>query len=482
MAAQAVEAKNNRPNIVLIMTDQQRFDTIAELGYPHMDTPNLNRLVKEGITFTNCFVTAPSCAPSRASLFTGYYPHTTGITKNAEVWRHSWVEGLAQSGYHCVNIGKMHTYPFETPLGFHERFVVENKDRYLEGRYFFDRWDMALAANGLVKQQRELYRRRDDYKERLGAFEWDLPENMQSDMFVGNTAKWWIEHKPQTEPLFLQIGFPGPHPPFDPIPRYAEPYLQKELPLPEYTPEELAAQPEAMQELIRHNTEIDHDSVYWRNDPSREQLHRMRAYYYANITMIDEKIGEIMQALEEQGYLDNTVIIFTSDHGEMLGDKNHIQKWSMYDPVTRVPMIVWAPGKFDGGRRVEQLCQHFDIAPVIMELASVQVPASWEAESVMPALRGEHFAGRDFVYSEHPRDGILTGTDYMVMIRSTEWKLVYYREGRGELYHLTSDPEERRNLYDDNAYAATRQELQCRIMNWLIDSNMKASSWPVPWR
>jgi arylsulfatase A-like enzyme len=341
---------------------------------------------------------------------------------------------------------------------------------------------MALAANGLVKQQRELYRRRDDYKERLGAFEWDLPENMQSDMFVGNTAKWWIEHKPQTEPLFLQIGFPGPHPPFDPIPRYAEPYLQKELPLPEYTPEELAAQPAAMRELIRHNTEIDHDSVCWRSDPSREQLHRMRAYYYANITMIDEKIGEIMQALEEQGYLDNTVIIFTSDHGEMLGDKNHIQKWSMYDPVTRVPMIVWAPGKFDGGRRVEQLCQHFDIAPVIMELAGVQVPASWEAESVMPALRGEHFAGRDFVYSEHPRDGILTGTDYMAMIRSAEWKLVYYREGQGELYHLTSDPEERRNLYDDNAYSATRQELQCRIMNWLIDSNMKASSWPVPWR
>jgi len=135
---------DQRPNIVLIITDQQRYDTISALGFPYVDTPNLDRLVHEGVSFSNNFVTAASCAPARASLFTGYYPHTTGIYKNADTWRHSWVEELATSGYHCVNIGKMHTYPFETPLGFHERFVVENKDRYLEGRYFFDRWDITV--------------------------------------------------------------------------------------------------------------------------------------------------------------------------------------------------------------------------------------------------------------------------------------------------------------------------------------------------
>jgi len=145
-----------RPNIILIITDQQRYDTIAALGFPYVDTPNLDRLAREGTTFTNSFVTAASCAPARASLFTGYYPHTVGVYKNADTWRHSWVEQLAEAGYHCVNIGKMHTYPYETPLGFHERFVVENKDRYLEGRWFFDRWDMALQAQGLVNQQREL--------------------------------------------------------------------------------------------------------------------------------------------------------------------------------------------------------------------------------------------------------------------------------------------------------------------------------------
>jgi arylsulfatase len=160
-----------RPNIILIITDQQRFDTIHALGFPYVDTPNLDRLVNEGVTFTNAFITAPSCAPSRASLFTGYYPHTTGILKNADRWRHSWVEDLADSGYYCVNVGKMHTFPYDTPLGFHERYVVENKDRYLECRYYFDEWDKGLRARGLVKQQREFYRQRPDYRERIGAFE-----------------------------------------------------------------------------------------------------------------------------------------------------------------------------------------------------------------------------------------------------------------------------------------------------------------------
>src|SRR5690606_11372854 len=167
------------------ITDQQRFDTINALGFPYADTPNLDRLVEEGVSFDNCFITAPSCAPSRASLFTGYYPHVTGVLKNADLWRRSWVEQLAESGYHCVNIGKMHTFPYETPLGFHERYVVENKDRYLEGRYYFDEWDKALRARGHIKQQRESYRQRSGYRERMGAFEWELPEDLHSDMFVG---------------------------------------------------------------------------------------------------------------------------------------------------------------------------------------------------------------------------------------------------------------------------------------------------------
>lgn len=150
------------PNVIFIITDQQRYDTIRALGYDYMETPHLDRLVREGVRFSGCHVTAASFAPSRASLFTGYYPHTTGIFKNADVWRHSWIELLARSGYRRINIGKMHTYPYHTELGFDERYVVENKDRYLEERFYFDEWDKGLRIRGLVKQQRELYRKLPD--------------------------------------------------------------------------------------------------------------------------------------------------------------------------------------------------------------------------------------------------------------------------------------------------------------------------------
>ena len=123
-------------------------------------------------------------SPSRASFFTGYYPHTTGIYRNAETWRHSWVENLAEAGYYCANIGKMHTYPYETPCGFHERFVVENKDRYLEGRYYYDCWDRALQAKGLKKPWRESYREHPEHTTRLGAFEWELPPEAHSESLL----------------------------------------------------------------------------------------------------------------------------------------------------------------------------------------------------------------------------------------------------------------------------------------------------------
>ena len=126
-------ASATRPNIIFIITDQERYDTIAALGFPQVDTPNLDRLVREGTHFTGCYVTGASCAPSRASLFTGYYPHTTGILRNGDLWRHSWIELLSAAGYHCVNIGKMHTWPMNTPCGFHQRYNVENKDRFMEG-------------------------------------------------------------------------------------------------------------------------------------------------------------------------------------------------------------------------------------------------------------------------------------------------------------------------------------------------------------
>lgn len=510
-----------QPNIVFIITDQQRFDTIAELGFDYMETPTLDRLVREGVTFTNCHVTAASCAPSRASLFTGYYPHTTGTLKNADLWRHSWVEAIAEVGYRCVNVGKMHSYPYHTPLGFHERYVVENKDRYLEERYYFDEWDKALAARGLVKQQREQYRLRDDYRSALGAFDWLLPEDLHSDMFVGEMAKWWLKSYPVRQPLFLEIGFPGPHPPYDPTPRFAERYLNKDLPLLPVTQEELDAQPPCLKELRQHNQEVDHDSVVLDLHPTEAQRHRQRAYYLANITMVDQKIGEIFETLEERGYLDNSIVIVTSDHGDCLTDHGHSQKWTMYDAIVHMPLIVWKgkgvnlPG-YEAGRRVEGLCSQFDIGPAILELAGAgvtrqsaassnvkseaaatarsKIERRWhldamEARSLLPAIQGSaDWKQREYVFAEQAKDGILTGCEFMTMVRSNEWKYVHFLgkngDQPGQLFHLTTDPDEVVNLWDSPVpmHQAKKQELHTVLADWRIRSQLNTKDLFAEWR
>lgn len=469
---------DTRPNIILIMTDQQRFDTIRAAGFEYMDTPHLDRLIEQGVLLTECHVTAASCAPARASLFKGFYPHTTGILKNADCWRRSWVELLNQAGYHCTNIGKMHTWPFETDLGFDERYVVENKDRYLEGRYYFDEWDKALRFRGLIKQQRELYRQRPDYRQRLGAFEWELPEDAHPDMFVGDLAVWWINQFPLTRPLFLQIGFPGPHPPYDPIPRYAGPYLRKALPLLKVTREELESQPPPFHELRVHNCEIDHDSVVLSLDPTPEQRHRQRAYYLANVTMIDEKVGAILGALEQRGYLENAVVFFTSDHGDCLTDHGHSQKWTMYDLITRVPVIAWSPGRFSAGRRLSALYQQMDLGPTILELAGITPPPELEAISLLNDLEGAAGPGRNYVFAEQARDGILTGCEFMTMVRSPAWKLVHFLdEPYGQLFNLRRDPDELENLWHDGASQPMKQELLAVLREWRIRSGLKTAAW-----
>ncbi len=471
--------RDDRPNIIFIITDQQRYDTIASLGYPHVDTPHLDRLVNEGIAFTQCHVTAASCAAARASLFKGYFPHTTGILKNADSWRRSWVELLNDAGYHCTNIGKMHSWPFQTELGFHERFVVENKDRYLEGRYFFDEWDKALRFRGLVKQQREYYRKREDYRSSLGAFDWLLPEDTHPDMFVGDMATWWIDSKPLQKPLFLQIGFPGPHPPYDPVPRFVQPYMNRELPLLPVTDEELFAQPPALKELRQHNQDVDHDSVVMDLNPTIAQRHRQRAYYLANVTMIDEKVGEILAALERKGYLDDSIIIFTSDHGDCLTDHGQSQKWTMFEQVTRVPMIVWAPGRFGSARRIDALVQQMDLGPTILDWAKISIPQDWEAQSLSAAL-GPHspFEGRDYVYCEQVRDAVLTGCEFMTMVRSSTYKLIHFLDQPdGQLYDLVHDPDELQNLWHDAGAAAEKERLLRELREWRIRSGVHTKDW-----
>lgn len=477
---------NKQPNIILIMTDQQRFDTIGELGAPWMKTPVLDKMAREGAAFTNCYVTSPVCVGSRASLFTGMYPHATGVFTNFHPWEPSWVGWLADAGYHCVNIGKMHINPYDAKGGFHQRFFVENKDRPLfldeHPRALYDEWDKALHARKLEKPSRYSRHQKDPegYRNALGAFPWDLDEDMHPDMFIGDHALWWLRERKSQNPLFLQIGFPGPHPPYDPLPRYLDQYRDVDIPVPSPTAQELSAQPPSHATLRGNMIRSNYDSVAWKEGATREELLRIRRHYAANVTMIDNKVGQIMQVLDERGYLDNALVIFTSDHGDALGDHGHIQKWTMYDCSVRVPLIVWSRSMV-APRRNDSLVQLIDIAPTLLESAGVPVPASFEARSLWPILRGEATRIRSAVYSELARDHIQTGAEYMVMCRDAKWKIVYYLgETSGELYDMEQDPGELRNLWTSNEHQALRDGMVKDLLEWSLRGSIGGRQQPAP--
>ena len=460
-----------RPNIILIITDQQRYDTISALGFDHCITPNLDKLVAGGTTFEQCHVTAASCAPARASLFTGYYPHSTGILKNADDWTRSWVEVLANGGYHCTNIGKMHTWPFTTPCGFNERHVVENKDRFLEGAEFTDEWESYMQNEGIEKQRRELYRKRDDYKQSLGAFAWEQAEDSHSDFFTGNKAIEWLNNYSNDQPFFLEIGFPGPHPPYDPVPSYLELYNEIDIPIAKVLESDLEGQPNALKALRQHNVDIDHDSIVHQLDPSDEARLRQRKHYLANVTMIDHALGKITKCLEKNNLSKNTVVIFTSDHGDCLTDHGHSQKWTMFEQITRVPLIFSGPS-IKQNTRVSELVQWMDIGPTILDLAGCESP-KMEAISMLPALQGGHWQGRDYLFCEQVGDMVLTEVKFMSMIRSKKWKLVHYLDSEeGQLYNLTDDPAENENLWNHEMHQSQKELLLSELLNWRVESQL----------
>ncbi len=463
----------NRPNFVFILTDQQRYDTIAALGFDHMITPALDRLVQRGTAFENMYITSPSCAPSRASLFSGVYPHTNGVFRNDEPWNYCWVKDLAEAGYHTVNVGKMHTMPVEGAFGFHERHVVENKDRdHPSLPFYLDNWDKAYFLRELDKPSRVTQRRRSDYNELLGAWTWEHDERLHPDVFVGQMACWWLDRYTGNEPFFLQVGLPGPHPPYDPTQEYLDMYSGRDLPEP--IPTDAEVQPEALRKLRDHHLNDDADGIVHLENPNPEQSRRQRAHYYANVTMIDKQVGEIIGALKRRGVLDDTIIIFTSDHGDCLGDHGHSQKWNMYESTVHVPALISNPGRIPEGRRVTDLVALFDFAPTILEFAGIEVPSWMEATSLQRYLGEGPAPVRQRVYAEHSNDNLLTGTRCMTMIRDGAMKLVHFVDSeKGMLFDLENDPDERTNLWDDPAHSRTCDWLIDEILKWRLESSLK---------
>ncbi|MEN8790784.1 MAG: sulfatase-like hydrolase/transferase [Lentimonas sp.] len=460
-------------NIIVIKTDQQRADTIAALGNPHMITPHMDRLVREGVSFSQAYCPAATCVASRAAFYTGMYAHNTGCYAFDE-WAHnrSWVENIKDAGYRTAAIGKVHHVPHTAMMGYQERVMVENFP------------DMSNPhddyANYLKSKEQEspckLLTQDGKWLEKCTSDVFPLDEAHHVDQYVGRMAKRWIDDYDGKDPFYLHIGFQGPHDPFDPPQRFLDMYADRDVPLPHFDTNGLSVRPpqyERFMEATRnpHKFHIAPPYGAWASDftgKSDEDFKRMRRHYYACITQIDEQIGLLMDSLEAKGLLDNTLILFTSDHGDNLGDHEMIYKWLMTDQVVNVPMIARLPGGDRGGALDNDLFSQIDIGPTCLTALGLDVPQRLDGSSNWKRMtEGDSSEAPDRVYAED---------NYLTMIRTKTRKLIHYAgQKTTEYFNLEQDPWEEHNLADNPDYSQEILVLKAETMDWMTESRYLGS-------
>lgn len=441
---------NQRPNILWYCTDQQRFDTIAALGNPHVVTPTLDQLVADGVTFTHAYCQSPICTPSRTSFMTGVYPSKAHNTRNGNESFGDFppviTRLLSESGYECGNVGKFHlqsagrrTEPRINDGYTYWKFSHAPRDDWPQGH---DYAEWVRSKGGDLDTMREREERVD-------------PELHQTTWATECAIEFITAEREQ--PWLLTVNVYDPHPPFIPPKIYADRFDPERMPGPYFRPSDLEQQKKLGK--VDFQDEI--------KDPEAHDAFRMQALYYAMIAQVDEQFARILDVLEESGQRENTIIIFMSDHGEALGDHGLMYKGCrFYEGLIRVPLIFRWPGQFQSGLQSSGLVELLDVTATIFELADYPIPDHVQGRSLMPILKGEaelnHW--RDFVRCEYfdALDPYFTGGTgtYATMYRDERYKLsIYHGHQLGELYDLQEDPWEFNNLWDDPAHEKLRNEL-----------------------
>jgi arylsulfatase len=459
------------PNVLLICTDQQRFDALGAAGNPHIATPNLDRLAAEGVLFENCYVQNPVCAPSRATLMTGRYVSTHGLHANgvdigpgAEMF----TTLLADGGYDCGLVGKFH-------LG--ACFAGRSEPRLDDGFRVF-RW----AHDPYPGSSENAYHRwlraahPDLYAQaRAGAVGWDsLPTEAHYSRWIGDeTIEFLRGGRQDGKPFFFVANFFDPHHGFGAPPEYRERYDAAALPPRVGAEGELASKPPIFTAASKASYAGHARGFVDHTDP---ELDEVRAAYYAMVTLVDDEVGRILDALDAEGLAEDTVVVFTSDHGEMLGDHQLLLKGPFhYDCAVRVPLVVRWPGRFAPARRTE-LVQWVDLAPTFLDLAGVAPSPRHQGASLRGLLTGGDTAWRDWALCQYRDSGHSYDPPvHATMLRHGRWKLVVHhgapastRARTGELYDLESDPDELVNRWGDPGHRDVRVELQELLIDVLV--------------
>ena len=442
----------DRPNLVFINVDQMRADCLGAAGHPVVETPNLDAMVRSGVLFSQAYTAVPSCIAARAAMLTGLSQRSHGRVgyRDGVPWDYEiTLPGeLAKAGYHTQGIGKMHFHPSRNLCGFHN---VVLHDGYLH----FNR------------KHTKVYEQHDDYtpwlKQHIGhdidyidhgincnswvARPWHLPEYLHPTNWVVTQAIDFLRRRDPRKPFFLWMSFVRPHAPLDPPQVYFDQYIQQDIPSPP----------------IGDWAETEDPQHFgWIPDTTRGILdpraqHRAMAAYYALITHIDHQIGRFMEVLGEYEQLHNTLFLFASDHGELLGDHNLFRKALPYDGSARVPFLIRFPRSMgiSSSMTIDKPVELRDILPTFLDAAGVAIPESIEGQSLIPICRGDNNHWREYVHGEHAY-----GANSNHYVTNGREKYIWFSQtGQEQFFDIASDPQELHDLASDPRY-------QGRIAYW----------------
>lgn len=427
-------------NVLLLMTDQQRWDTLGCYGNETIETANLDALASEGTVFERAYTPSPSCIPARASLLTGMKPWHTGILGMGAGqgpmetgFAHTLPGELAKAGFHTQGVGKMHFYPQRSLNGFHHTLLdesgrIEDQNFVSDYRSWFDAnrtGDYGFVDHGI-------------HWNSWMARPYHAPEWLHPTNWTVNESIAFLRRRDPRKPFFLKTSFARPHSPYDAPEFYFNLYMGKKLP-----------EPHVGAWSAEHDRPEDAASpVAWRGVRKPEEIQRARAGYYGLIHHIDHQIGRLLNALRSEGEYDRTMIIFTSDHGDMLGDHHLWRKTYAYEGSARIPLIIKLPSTFGRGRsRVAEPVTLEDVMPTILEAVGADVPATVDGRSALGLIRGDTPPKdwRPYVHGEH--SACYADEQEMHYLTDGRMKYIWFpRQDREQLFDLARDPSECCNL------------------------------------
>ena len=473
------------PNILFIMADQMAGPALPCYGHPVVQAPNLTRMAQEGVVFDSAYCNSPLCAPSRASLVTGQLPSRIGAYDNAAEFPSSvptFGHYLRDMGYQTSLCGKMHFIGPDQLHGFEERLTT----------------DIYPADFGWTPDWEEPERRLSWYHNMLSIVQAGTCQTSNQLDFDEEVAFhavrkiYEMARSQDTRPFCLFVSFTHPHDPFAVPGEYWDRYEHDQVGLP-------TVPPLAPEQMDPHSRRVHHVCDLGRYRQTEERVRNARHAYYGAISYVDDKVGQILHALEATGFSQDTVVLFTSDHGEMLGERGLWYKMSFFEWAARVPLIVWAPGRFAPGR-VAGHVSLVDILPTLVELgagggAAPDLADVVDGQSLVPLLQGEEAGRQHTALGEILCEGAIAPC---FMIRRGRYKYIYSEPDPEQLYDLEEDPNELHNLAGQAEYDTLRrrlfEEMAARwdrdaIRNDVLASQRRrrlvaralATSQPTPW-